>query len=42
MEMLGDRNWYMPKFLNWLPDFRVEPPSAPAPPTGRPGVTSHQ
>jgi len=42
MEMLGDRNWYMPKFLNWLPDFRVEPPSAPAPPTGRPGVISHQ
>ena len=33
MEMLGDRNWYMPKFLDWLPDFRVEPPSAPAPRT---------
>ena len=39
MEMLGDRNWYMPKFLDWLPDFRVEPPSAPAPRTGRPGIT---
>jgi RND superfamily putative drug exporter len=42
MEMLGDRNWYMPKFLDWLPDFRVEPPSAPAPTTGRPSVTSHR
>ena len=42
MEMLGDRNWYMPKFLDWLPDFRVEPPSAPAPTTGRPGVTGHR
>ena len=40
MELLGDRNWYMPKFLDWLPDFRVEPPSAPAPKTGRPGLTS--
>jgi RND superfamily putative drug exporter len=27
MEILGDRNWYMPRALNWLPDFRVEPPS---------------
>jgi uncharacterized membrane protein YdfJ with MMPL/SSD domain len=26
MEMLGDRNWYMPRFLDWLPDSRVEPP----------------
>ena len=24
MELLGDRSWYMPKFLGWLPDFRVE------------------
>jgi RND superfamily putative drug exporter len=24
MDILGDRNWYMPSFLNWLPDFRVE------------------
>ena len=41
MELLGDRNWYMPKFLDWRPDFRVEPPSAPAPKTGRPGLTSN-
>ena len=25
MEMLGARNWYLPPFLRWLPDLRVEP-----------------
>jgi RND superfamily putative drug exporter len=30
MELLGDRSWYMPKFLNWLPDLRVETQSAHA------------
>jgi RND superfamily putative drug exporter len=24
MALLGDRNWYMPKWLTWLPDLRVE------------------
>jgi len=24
MAMLGDRNWYMPRWLHWLPDLRVE------------------
>ena len=24
MEMLGARNWYLPPFLRWLPDLRVE------------------
>ena len=24
MEVLGRGNWYLPGFLNWLPDFRVE------------------
>lgn len=32
MELLGDRNWYLPSWLHWLPDLRVEgPASAPAP-----------
>jgi len=22
MELLGDRNWYLPHFLRWLPDLR--------------------
>ncbi|MCE2405623.1 MAG: MMPL family transporter [Dehalococcoidia bacterium] len=25
MEMLGTRNWYLPPWLRWLPDLRVEP-----------------
>ncbi len=25
MEMLGARNWYLPPWLRWLPDLRVEP-----------------
>lgn len=24
MKMLGSRNWYLPPFLHWLPDLRVE------------------
>jgi hypothetical protein len=24
MRLLGDWNWYLPPFLNWLPDLRVE------------------
>ena len=25
MKLLGDRNWYLPGFLKWLPDLRVHP-----------------
>ncbi len=25
MELLGSRNWYLPSWLSWLPDLRVEP-----------------
>ncbi|MGH2709992.1 MAG: MMPL family transporter [Actinomycetota bacterium] len=24
MRLLGDRNWYLPRWLNWLPDIHVE------------------
>lgn len=24
MKLLGDRNWYLPSVLTWLPDVRVE------------------
>ena len=35
MELLGDRNWYLPRWLDWLPDLRVEPAgTATAPPPG--------
>ena len=31
MKLLGDKNWYLPKFLSWLPDVRVEGSKRPAP-----------
>ena len=36
MALLGNANWYLPRWLNWLPDLRVEggtraePPAASA------------
>jgi len=35
MALLGDRNWYLPNWLSWLPDLRFEgaPAQAPAPST---------
>ena len=32
MDVLGKRNWYLPSWLNWLPDLRVEAPEEPAAP----------
>ena len=33
MTLLGERNWYLPSWLTWLPDVQVEgaepPPAAP-------------
>ena len=31
MKLLGDRNWYLPRWLQWLPDVRVEGAHAPIP-----------
>jgi hypothetical protein len=38
MKLLGERNWYLPSWLNWVPDVHVEghtpagkPPEKPAP-----------
>jgi RND superfamily putative drug exporter len=30
MTLLGDRNWYLPRWLGWLPDLRIEGTAAPA------------
>ena len=30
MQLLGKRNWYFPRFLEWLPDVRVEVPKRQA------------
>jgi RND superfamily putative drug exporter len=29
MALLGDRNWYLPRWLSWLPDLRVEGTTLP-------------
>jgi RND superfamily putative drug exporter len=37
MKLLGDRNWYLPSWLEWLPRWDVEAPepdAAPAPVAG--------
>ena len=30
MELLGGRNWYLPSWLSWLPDLRIEAEESPA------------
>ncbi len=37
MELLGDRNWYFPKWLEWLPRLDLENPTVPA--TRTPGIS---
>jgi RND superfamily putative drug exporter len=42
MKILGERNWYLPSWLSWLPDVHVEgaePPSSSAPPRAAVGET---
>ena len=29
MKLLGERNWYLPKRLGWLPKLEHEPQTAP-------------
>ena len=36
MALLGDRNWYLPSWLNWLPDLRIEGARAHVEPSGAP------
>jgi putative drug exporter of the RND superfamily len=35
MGLLGERNWYLPRWLNWLPRVQIEQPAAPAAPPER-------
>jgi uncharacterized membrane protein YdfJ with MMPL/SSD domain len=37
MKLLGDRNWYLPSWLEWLPQIEAEEPAAPE---ARPAVVS--
>jgi RND superfamily putative drug exporter len=34
MKLLGDRNWYLPSWLGWLPDVHIEGVAAPVVPAG--------
>jgi uncharacterized membrane protein YdfJ with MMPL/SSD domain len=41
MKLLGDRNWYLPKWLEWLPNLdhgSSSEPHSPTAPTALPGV----
>ena len=40
MKLLGDWNWYLPRWLEWLPKMSGEgtPPAAEKPPTGAPAL----
>jgi putative drug exporter of the RND superfamily len=31
MKLLGDRNWYLPRWLGWLPEITKTPPAPPEP-----------
>jgi len=37
MKLLGDWNWYLPRWLEWLPRVTQEPPTAPASRPSPPG-----
>jgi RND superfamily putative drug exporter len=46
MELLGERNWYLPRWLRWIPDVSVEgrshepaAPQEPRRPRHEPGIT---
>jgi hypothetical protein len=34
MKLLGERNWWLPKKLQWLPKVHTETEAAPAPAAG--------
>jgi RND superfamily putative drug exporter len=36
MRLLGKWNWYLPSWLGWLPEFRIESAPAPAPTPAEP------
>jgi RND superfamily putative drug exporter len=43
MRLLGNMNWYLPGFLGWLPDLRIEAEDLPRPaaaPSPAPGTST--
>ena len=41
MKLLGNRNWYLPSWLEWLPNVRVDGVARPAP-VAEPGDSEHE
>jgi len=39
MTLLGRWNWYLPRWLDWLPHVEVEGHAAPPPPTATPSAS---
>ncbi len=39
MELLGDRNWWFPSWLEWLPRVHIESSDSPLPPSASPSPT---
>jgi uncharacterized membrane protein YdfJ with MMPL/SSD domain len=40
MKLLGPRNWYLPRWLGWLPPISDPPPPSGPPPARKPPVTT--
>ena len=43
MQLLGERNWYLPAWLEWLPHVEIEDPATahPGPPPPRGAASPH-
>jgi RND superfamily putative drug exporter len=42
MALLGDRNWYFPRWLQWLPNLSIEGTTVPVPTTALAAITAAQ
>ena len=42
LRLLGERNWYLPSSLSWLPDLQVEGHQPPTPPASAPSEDAPQ
>jgi hypothetical protein len=42
MRLLGERNWYLPSWLSWLPDLQAEGQQRPTPPASAPSDDAPQ
>ena len=40
IKLLGERNWYLPSWLEWLPRLEAEEPSTSTAPEAKPATAS--